>query len=306
MKDLLAQLDWSSLSTRFVEFLPKFLSAAVILLIFWLAFRLTRAGLSAVLRRAGFHETLVHMLVDNVYRFVLIIFGLVMAADQVGIDVGAALAGIGVAGIAIGFAAQDSLANMIAGFLIFWDKPFQVGDWVTVSEQYGRVSSITMRTTRIRTNNNTFVVIPNKNIIDEVLVNHSKHGETRIEVPVGIAYKESIPEARRVILDAVRSLKGVAEEPPADVVVEGLGSSSVDLKVRVWIDDAAVERPVTFRVLEAAKLALDAAGIQIPFPHLQLFVDDVEERVIDKVSRLPRLAAPAGEGEAAAEERTDA
>jgi small conductance mechanosensitive channel len=291
MKDILAKLDWQSLSTRFVEFLPNLLSALGILFLFWLVYRATRAGLSAILRRAGFHETLVHMLVDNVYRVVLIIFGLVMAADQVGIDVGAALAGIGVAGIAIGFAAQDSLANMIAGFLIFWDKPFQVGDWVTVSDQYGQVSSITMRTTRIRTNNNTYVVIPNKNIIDQVLVNHSKHGETRIEIPVGIAYKESIPDARRVILQAIEGIKGVLDAPHPDVVVQELGDSSVNLKVRVWIGDAAVERPVFFRVLEAAKVALDEAGIQIPFPHLQLFVDDVEERVLEKVSRLPQLAA---------------
>jgi small conductance mechanosensitive channel len=191
----------------------------------------------------------------------------------------AALAGISVAGIAVGLAAQDSLSNMIAGFQIFWDKPFVVGDHVTVMDKYGRVVDITMRTTRIRTQQNTYVVIPNKHIIDSVLVNHTKHGETRVEVEIGIAYKESIAEARRVLLEAVSKIDGVLADPAPDVVVTGTGSSSVDLRVRLWINDAHIERRTYFRAMEASKLALDAAGIQIPFPHLQLFVDSVEERV---------------------------
>jgi small conductance mechanosensitive channel len=209
-----------------------------------------------------------------------------MAASQLGFNVAAALAGIGVVGLAVGFAAQDSLANMISGFLIFWDKPFQVGDIITVEGQYGKIAQITMRTTRIRTPDNTYVIIPNKNIIDSVLTNHSKHGEVRLNVPIGIAYKEHIPDARRVLLEAVAGLEGVLADPPPDVVVSETAASSVDLMVRVWIADAYQERPVYHRVLEASKLALDAAGIQIPFPHLQLFVDDVEGRVIEKVSHL--------------------
>jgi small-conductance mechanosensitive channel len=230
------------------------------------------------------------MLIDNVYRFAILIFGFVMAADQVGINVGAALAGIGVVGLAVGFAAQDTLANVIAGFLIFMDKPFEVDDWVTVGGQYGVVSSITMRSTRIRTNNNTYVVIPNKTIIDEVLVNHSKHGATRVDVPVGIAYKESIPRAREVLLRAVAEIDGVAEEPSPDVVVTEMGASSINLEVRVWIDQASVERPVFFRVMEASKLALDEAGIEIPYPHLQLFVENVEDRVWQSAAALTNRA----------------
>ncbi len=298
MPSFFSSKDLHRLLDAVVRFLPNLVAAVAILIAFWVLFRLTRGSLRLVLRRTGFHETLIHMLVDNIYRFVLVVFGLIMAADQIGIDVGAALAGLGVAGIAVGFAAQDSLANMIAGFLIFWDKPFTVGDWVSVSEQYGQVSLITMRTTRIRTNNNTYVVIPNKKIIDEVLVNHSKHGETRLEIPIGIAYKESIPEARKVLLEAVRGQKGIMESPEPDVVLEDLGDSSVNLRVRVWIDDPSQERPVHFRVMEACKLALDGAGIEIPFPHLQLFLDTVEDRVWKGAARLPALAAT-GSGEEA-------
>jgi small conductance mechanosensitive channel len=243
-----------------------------------------------MMKRAGLEPTLIRHLVDSVFRFSLLLFGLVMAAGQLGINVGAALAGIGVAGLAIGFAAQDSLSNTIAGFLIFWDKPFLVGDWVEVADEYGRVDEITLRTTRIQTNNNTYVVIPNQRIIDEVLVNHSKHGSTRVEVPVGIAYKEFVPDARKVILDAVCDLEWVDREPAPAVVVQELASSGVSLLVRVWITDVSKEKPIYNRVLEASKLALDDAGIQIPYPHLQLFLDRVEPEVWDGLAEAAQRA----------------
>lgn len=286
MTNLIELLDAEQLITMAALFLPKIAAAVVVLFAFWIVGRVIRTPLKLALRGAGFEEALVGLLVDNVVGGALFVLAVVMAASQLGINVAAALAGIGVVGIAVGFAAQDSLANMISGFLIFWDKPFRVGDVVTVEAQYGKVVQITMRTTRIRTPDNTYVIIPNKNIIDSVLINHSKHGDVRLNVPIGIAYKERITDARRVLLEAVVGLEGVLGDPAPDVVVSETAASSVDLKVRVWIADASQEMPVYHRVLEASKLALDAAGIQIPFPHLQLFVDDVEARVIEKVGHL--------------------
>ena len=292
MNGVLGRLDLQ-LMTRAIAFVPRVLAAMVVTGAFWFGFRATRGAIKRGLERAGVHQTLVAMLVDRVYRLVVVIFGLVMAADQLGINVGAALAGLGVAGIAIGFAAQDSLANVIAGFLIFVDKPFEIGDWVTVADNYGVVKDITMRSTRIRTNRNTYVVIPNKTIIDTVLVNHSKHGETRVDIVIGIAYKESVTRAREVVLEAVRSVEGIILTPAPDLVVTELAASSVNMNVRVWIDDAAQEKPVHFRVMEASKLALDAAGIEIPYHHLQLFLENVDERVWRQAAALAELLQPA-------------
>ena len=290
--ELLDKIDWDVILTRVVAFLPRLLLAVAVLVAFWIGFRLARRPLRSVLLRARLDHALVDMLVDRIFRYGLLLFGVIMALGQIGVNVTAALAGLGVAGIAVGFAAQDSLANIIAGFLIFIDKPFQVGDWVTVSDQYGQVREITMRTTRIRTNQNTYVVIPNKNIIDEVLVNHSKHGETRIDVPLGIAYKEDITHARQVLLEAAAGLEHVLSDPAPAVAVTGLGASSVDLELRVWIADAGKEQPVLVAGTEAAKRALDAAGIEIPFPHLQLFVEQVEERVWERAASLPARSGP--------------
>jgi small conductance mechanosensitive channel len=287
MAQLLQALEARQLLDTVVGYSPRIVAALLTLLAFWVLFRITRKGLRLALIRSGAHEYLVRLLIDDVYRVVLLAFATVMAADQLGFNVGAALAGLGIAGVALGFAAQDSIANVIAGFLIFIDRPFVVHDWVRVADHYGKVTEITLRSTRIQTPQNTFVVIPNKQIIDQVLVNHTKHGETRVDVPIGIAYKESIPRARATLVAAVRDLAGVAPQPAPDVVVESLGPSSVDLAVRVWIDDASRERPVYCSVMEASKMALDAAGIQIPYHHLQLFVENVDEQLLRRLGGVP-------------------
>ncbi len=290
--DLPSSPDLSRIADWVLATLPAAGAALLIMLAFLVGYRLSRAPLRAVLGRAGLHRKLVELLVDSIYKYSLAAVGLVMAAAQVGIDVAAAIAGLGVIGIAVGFAAQDTLANVISGIVVFMDKPFVVGDWITVEGHYGKVGDITLRSTRVRTPQNAWVVIPNKSIIDAVLVNHSTHGEIRIDVPVGVAYKEDVAAARDAILQAVRSIDWVLEEPAPDVVVDALGSSSIDLLARVWIGHADRGRATHFAVVERAKLALDAAGIQIPFPHLQLFVDSVEERVWRRLERL----APPGRG----------
>ncbi len=291
MQKLLDSIDVSQLMTQVIAFVPRLVAALALLVIFWILARVLGKVLRRIMTGAGMEKALIGLLVDNILYYGVMVFGLVMAAAQLGINVGAALAGLGVVGLALAFAAQDSVANVISGIIIFWDKPFVVGDWIKVEDQFGRVNNITLRSTRIRTPRNTYVVIPNKAIIDAVLENLSQHGELRVDVAVGIAYKEDILAARRVLLEAVSKIETVKSDPAPDVVVEGLGDSSVNLQVRMWIDAAKDRQGTYFKAMEAAKLALDKAGIEIPFPHLQLFVDDVEERVWHKAAAL-RSGAP--------------
>jgi small conductance mechanosensitive channel len=286
MKWIPFAVDPDQVKTAALLAAPKVVAALLVFFLFWLVLRITQPALRAALHRAHFVEGLIKLMVDGLYRATLLTLGLVMAASQLGINISALLAGIGVAGIAIGFAAQETVANMIAGFLIFWDRPFKIGDFITTQDRYGEVRDITLRTTRIRTNENTYVVIPNKQIIGDTLINHSMYGEMRVNVPLGIAYKEQVAEARQVLLEAALKVEGVMSIPAPDVVAAALGDSSVNLLVRVWIDEAAWERPVFYRVMEASKAALDAAGIEIPFPHLQLFVEDVRERVWSRAAGL--------------------
>ncbi len=277
-KPIWDRLNVEALLTEFVSWLPSLVAAILIIVFFWGMFRVTRGALKRLLERAGFEQALVGMIV-NVYRFALMAFGIVMAASQLGINVGAALAGLGVVGLTIGFAAKDSLSNIMAGFLIFWDKPFHVGDWVTLAEHYGTVAEITMRTTRLQTRSNTWVIIPNESVLNQILVNHSTNGRTRLQIPVGIGYAEDIARARAALIEAVAKVELVLPQPPPAVVVNDLGASTVDLLVFVWIANATDEKPVSFAVTEAVKLALDRAGIEMPSPQLGLSVVDVKENV---------------------------
>lgn len=289
-------VDVEGLTTTFVTWLPQFFVALLIILGFMLGSRLLRRPLSAGLRHAGVADALIHLLVDKIFHYSVLVFGLVMALDQMGVNVTAALAGVGVVGIAVGFAAQDTLTNMIAGITIFIDQPFKVGDWIMTGEVYGKVSEITLRTTRIRTNRNTWVVIPNHALIDSVLENHSKKGGMRVDVPVGIAYKEDIDRAREVLVEAVRDLPDQWRDIEPEVAVISLGNSSVDLHVRVWIENPGRLRPTQAAIVERSKKALDAAGIEIPFPHLQLFLDGIKDPAMQQLAQVRALPGK-GEGD---------
>lgn len=272
MDELLAGIvrGINKIHARFVGHGSDIVLAILILFGGYIFFKLTAALFRKALLRSKIQDAFARLLIDNVYKVLILVLTLIAAAGQLGINVVAPLAGIGILGIAVGFAAQDSLSNIIAGFLIFFDKPFRVRDYVTIGEHYGRVELITMRSTRIRTQDNKYVVIPNQKIINEILVDHSTNGDTRLLVPVTIEFEASIDDARAAILKEIRLMEGILEKPDPDVVVESLAASGMDLLVRFWIPSASDERKYHFEATEATKRALDGAGIAVAYPHMKM------------------------------------
>jgi len=252
------------------SFVPNVLEAVGIILLGLVFYKVTTRPLRKLLMRGQIEEWLARIIAHNVYKALVIIIALVAALGQLGIHVGATLTGIGAITLALGFIAQDSLSNIVAGFLISIDKPFRIGDYITVGSHYGRIDLVTMRSTRIRTQDNTYVVIPNQKIINDVVVDHSAGGDTRITVYVSITYESSIDDARRAVLEEVAHIEGVLANPAPNVVVNKLADSGVELLVRVWIADASKERRVYFKTTETVKKALDAADIKIAYPHVEL------------------------------------
>lgn len=222
----------------------------------------------------------IRQLIENLFAVLMVTFAVVAILAQFGFDVLSIVAGLGIVGIAVGFAAQSTLSNFIAGITLLIERPFRIGDWVSINGQDGKVVKIALRTTWLRTRDNIFTMIPNDSVASSDIVNYSAEGATRLNIPVGIAYKESARAAREVIMPVLLShpevLKGGAMEPR--VVMKSLGDSSVDLEVKIWItpDNLDVQPRIMADVLEQIKEALDAAGIEIPFPHLQLFIDDAK------------------------------
>ncbi|MBC8106706.1 MAG: mechanosensitive ion channel family protein, partial [Anaerolineae bacterium] len=200
-------------------------------------------------------------------------FGIVIACNQLGIPIVAMLTGVSIIGLAVGFAAQETLANFIAGIVIFLDKPFKVGDWIEIDSTFGQVRRVSFRSTRILDLDGEVVVLPNTQMLSHKVSNHSTHPLNRVNVRIGISYKASIDKAREALLKLTVQDVRIAPRPAAEVVVDSCGDSSVNLILRFWIMDEAVERLIGYEYIEKAKNALDAAGVEIPFPHVQLLLE---------------------------------
>lgn len=222
----------------------------------------------------------IRQLVENLFAVIAATLAVVTVLAQFGFDVVSIIAGLGIVGIAVGFAAQSTLSNFIAGITLLIERPFRIGDWVTINGQEGKVVKIALRTTWLRTRDNIFTMIPNDSVASTDIINYSAEGATRLNIPVGIAYKESAKAAREVLMPVLLAhpevLQGSGMEPR--VLLKSLGDSSVNLEIKVWItpDNLDVRPRIMADILEQVKEALDAAGIEIPFPHLQLFIDDAE------------------------------
>lgn len=282
--DSIASGEMSTLKTQIsslwadfaINVLPDVIKAFVLFLVVYGIYRFCRSVLVRLMRAskkvdAGLESLLLKTL--SVVAWVIIF---VMVMGQFGVDVTAFLAGLSIVGLAVGFAAKDSLENFISGITILIDGPFKVGDQIEVDGTYGTVDEITLRSTRIRTQNNEVMVMPNMLMINQKLINHSLTGVIRVEVFFGIAYKESTSAARSVVLALVQSDPRISTEYPAKVVVRRLGDSSVDMILRFYITDTVLEIPLQAEYTEKVFVALKAANIEIPFPHLQLFIDEAK------------------------------
>jgi small-conductance mechanosensitive channel len=197
----------------------------------------------------------------------------ILALDILGVNVMPFIAGAGVAGIAIGFAAKDTLSNLIAGVLLILDRPFEVGDRIEVwsaptgSATWGDVIDIGLRATKIKTTDNIIIVIPNNEIMKRDIVNYTIiSSKIRIRINIGVAYDADLKKAKEAILSVAKKAEWVAAEPPPKVVVRNFGESSVDLQLRVWITDARRRINVIDDITDAVKDAFDSQGIEIPYP----------------------------------------
>jgi len=197
----------------------------------------------------------------------------ILALDILGMNVMPFIAGAGVAGIAIGFAAKDTLSNLIAGVLLIIDRPFEIGDRIEVwsapagSATWGDVIGIGLRATKIKTTDNIVIIIPNNEIMKRDIVNYTIIStKIRVRINIGVSYDADIEKAKELIVGVAGSLAWVSKAPPPKVVVRNFGESSVDLQLRVWIDDARKRMDTISSITDKIKEVFDKNGIEIPYP----------------------------------------
>ncbi|MDG5761427.1 mechanosensitive ion channel family protein [Natronococcus sp. A-GB1] len=227
-------------------------------------------------------------------------------------DLGGLLVGAGFLGIIIGMAAQQVLGTILAGFVLMFARPFEIGDWIEVEGDQGIVTDISIINTRIRSFDGEFIMIPNDVIASEVVTNRSKQGRLRVELDVGVDYAADVEEASELARETVTDLEKSIDAPSPQVVTKAFGDSSIVLGVRFWIDKPSAKRHVEARTaaINAIKAEFDDAGIKIPYPQRELsgraetggfrVADEGEPAAMTRTDREPtddRRQTPPQEGE---------
>jgi small-conductance mechanosensitive channel len=187
-------------------------------------------------------------------------------------DPSSLLVGAGFLGIVVGMAARQTLGAVLAGFVLMFSRPFEIGDWVEIGDHEGVVTDITIVNTRIQTFDGEYVMLPNDNVSGNAITNRTRRGRLRIEVEVGVDYDADPERAAAVATDAVEDVDSVLSVPRPQVVLKSFADSAVLLGIRVWIDNPSARRMWRARtaVIAAVKEAFDAEGIKIPFPQREL------------------------------------
>lgn len=184
------------------------------------------------------------------------------------INIGGLLVGAGFLGIIFGLAARQTIGAIIAGFVLMFSRPFEIGDWVQIGETEGMVTDITIVNTRLRTFNNETLAIPNDRVNDQMVVNKTDRERLRLRINVGVDYSTDLETAEEVAVNAAKTVNGVVEAAAPHVVANSFNDSSINLEVRVWIAQPSKQREVqvTSDVIDAVHQAFKEHGITIPFP----------------------------------------
>ncbi|MFW5939578.1 MAG: mechanosensitive ion channel family protein [Halolamina sp.] len=204
----------------------------------------------------------------------LLIFGLavLVVLGIWNVDPGQLLLGAGAAGVVIGLAARQTLGAVLAGFVVLFSRPFDLGDWVVIDDEEGIVTDISVFNTQIRTFNDEYVMIPNDLVTETEIRNRSRKGRLRIETDVGVDYDTDVQHAMEIAAEAMAETETPMERPDPNVVLSEFGGSSVVLKLRYYIDNPSARKMWKARteVIAAVKEAFAAEDIKIPFPQREL------------------------------------
>jgi small conductance mechanosensitive channel len=229
----------------------------------WIAFRIAGAVVLAT-ERASLDPTLTKFLRSVVY-LALLVMVLLTALQPLGVKITAFLAVLGAAGLAIGLALKDSLANFSSGIFLVFFRPFRVGDYVEAAGVAGTIDEINMFSTTFKTVDNRVVVVPNGMIYAGTITNFTALSTRRIDLVISVDYSDSIPKAKEIIQAVLDSDERVLKDPAPTVTLQDLAASSVNFAVRPWV---ATENYWTVRgdLLERIKFELEKNGLSIPFP----------------------------------------
>ncbi len=250
----------------------------IIILAFIVAGWVKRRIVAISTRHARIDNTLFGFL-GNLARYTILAFAAVFVLNRFGVQTASLVALIGAAGLAIGLALQGTLSNIAAGVMMVLFRPFKVGDFISVAGHMGTVKDISIVMTELASLSNTQIIIPNSDVWGSSIENYSVYPMRRAEWNFGVSYGANLADAERIIRDTIMSDPRSQDTPEPFLQVNNLNDSSVDFLVRVWVSSADFFQ-YQADMKRKVKEALDAGGVEIPFPtrtlHIQRNTDDAE------------------------------
>lgn len=220
-----------------------------------------------VLKGASEHN---RQLLQNIVTYVGTAIVAMAVLGELGVDLKTLLGAAGIVGIAIGFASQTSVSNVISGLFLLGEKPFAVGDVIKIGDKTGVILSIDLMSIKIRTFDNLFIRIPNEKVLNTEVVNVTRFPIRRLDLTVSVAYKEDLGTVQRVLAETARGNPYALREPEPLVLIQGFGASGIDFFLGVWfLKDDFVS--LKNSLLRGIKERFDQEGIEIPFPHTTLY-----------------------------------
>ena len=250
------------------ELLVSVIIAFIVMALFYLLWRVLSWFVAPRLKRRL--DKTSAAFVDTIIKFSMFGLGVIAALGAAGVKTTALLGSLGVAGLTIGFALRDTLSNIISGILVFMDRPFTIDDLVEIDGKYGRVDRITLRTTRIVTNDGKMLAVPNAEIMNKTVTSYTNFPHLRVNIAVTVAVTEDLDKARRILLALVQEDPEYIADPLPRVVVTQLNDYNVTLELQAWLDNEREHVRKSLELREKVFKALTAAGVEMPFETIQL------------------------------------
>ena len=258
--------EWISYGIELAkEFGPKVIAAIVLYIVGSWVIKKIVVTTQKTMAKSKYDESLQRFLL-NLISWALRIFLILVVISQLGVDVTTFAAVIAAAGLAVGLALQGSLSNFAGGVLIMIFKPYKIGDLIEAQGEQGVVKAIEIFTTKMITAQNKLAIIPNGAMANGNIVNYTVQGKIRVDTTIGVGYGEDIKKTKEVLMEVISSNPLVLKDPLPTVNVSELADSSVNFAVRPFCKPEHYW-DVYFNTLENCKIALDKAGIEIPYPH---------------------------------------
>ena len=257
--------------------IPWGVKIAIALLIFIVGRIVVSAVVKIVeklMRNSEMDEMLVRFL-SSILRWVLLLFVVIAALSQLGIDTTSLIALLGAAGLAIGLSLQSSLSNFAAGVMIIVFRPFSKGDFVEIAGAMGVVDNINIFTTTMTTPDNKEIIVPNGSVLANNITNFSARDTRRVDMVFGISYDDDLRKAKQILQDIISADDRVLADPAPVIALGELADSSVNFIVRPWVN-AEDYWSLLWDTTETVKLKFDEAGISIPYPQMDVHMNKGE------------------------------